>query len=51
MLKSLLKGHVARRGARFLPGGWITVAALSPQGRSAIKRGAQEIQKQYRKRR
>jgi hypothetical protein len=51
MLKSLLKAQAARRGARFMPGGWITMAALSPQGRRAIGRGAQELQKQYRKRR
>lgn len=50
MLTSLLKGAAARRGARMLPGGWVTVAALSPQGRAAIRRGAQELQKQYRKR-
>lgn len=45
MLKSFLKASAARRGARFLPGGWLTVLALSPQGRSAIKSGWREIQK------
>jgi hypothetical protein len=49
MLKSLLKAQAARRGARFLPGGWITMAALHPRSRrigaAAARRGWREIQK------
>jgi hypothetical protein len=51
MLKSIFKAQAARRSARFLPGGWITVVALSPRGRAAIRRGAREVQNQYRKHR
>ena len=51
MLKALRKAQAARRGARFLPGGWVTMIALSPRGRSAIRSGLTELQKQYRKRR
>jgi hypothetical protein len=50
MLSSMLKAHAVKRGARFLPGGWITMTALSPTGRRAISRGAKELHKQYRKR-
>jgi hypothetical protein len=46
MLKSLLKAQAARRGARFLPGGWITMMALSPSGRSAMRSGWKYVQKQ-----
>lgn len=49
MLKSLLKGHAARRGARALPGGWLTVLALSPKGRSIVKSGWRELQKRRRR--
>jgi hypothetical protein len=49
MLKSVLKAHAARRGARFLPGGWITMAALHPKSReigaAAARRGWRELQK------
>ncbi|HYI98919.1 MAG TPA: hypothetical protein VEX36_04470 [Thermoleophilaceae bacterium] len=46
MLKSILKASAAKRGARFVPGGWITMLALSRPGRSAIRGGWQQIQKQ-----
>jgi hypothetical protein len=46
MIKSILKAQAARRGARFLPGGWLTMIALSPQGRNAMRKGWQQIQKQ-----
>jgi hypothetical protein len=49
MLKSILKVQAARRGARFMPGGWITMLALSRPGRSAIRSGWQQIQKQRRR--
>ena len=39
-----------RRGARFLPGGWITMLALSPTGRRAMRGGWNYIQKQQRAR-
>jgi hypothetical protein len=49
MLKSMLKAHAAKRGARMLPGGWITLAALHPRSRqigaAAARRGWREIQK------
>jgi hypothetical protein len=49
MLKSMLKAHAAKRGARMLPGGWITLAALHPRSRrigaAAARRGWHEIQK------
>ncbi len=49
MLRSLLTAHAAKRGAKMLPGGWITVAALHPRSRqigaAAAKRGWREVQK------
>jgi hypothetical protein len=49
MLKSLLKASAAKRGARFVPGGWITMAALHPRSRqigaAAARRGWRELQK------
>jgi hypothetical protein len=49
MLKSLLKAQAARRGARFLPGGWITMAALHPRSRKigadAARRAWREVEK------
>lgn len=49
MLSSLLKAHAAKRGARFIPGGWITMAALHPRSRqigaAAARRGWHELQK------
>jgi hypothetical protein len=49
MLTSLLKGHAMKRGARMLPGGWITMAALHPTSRkvgmAAARRGWREVQK------
>jgi hypothetical protein len=49
MLKSLLKAKAAKRGARMLPGGWVTVAALHPRSRqigmAAARRGWREVQK------
>jgi hypothetical protein len=49
MLKSLLKAHAAKRGARMVPGGWITLAALHPRSRqigaAAARRSWREIQK------
>jgi predicted nuclease with RNAse H fold len=48
MLKSLLKAQAARRGARFLPGGWITMLALSPRGRSAMRSGWNYVQRRRR---
>ncbi|HYI80584.1 MAG TPA: hypothetical protein VEW67_06970 [Thermoleophilaceae bacterium] len=49
MLKSMLKARAAKRGARMLPGGWITLAALHPRSRrigaAAARRGWREIQK------
>jgi hypothetical protein len=45
MLKSLLKAQAMRKGARFLPGGWITAVALSPTGRRAIRGGWDYVQK------
>jgi len=47
---SMLKGHAIKRGARFLPGGWITMLALSPTGRAAIRKSWDIAQKQQRKR-
>lgn len=50
MLKSLAKVAVARRSARYVPGGgWITLLAMSPRARAAglfaVRRGWQEVQK------
>ena len=49
MLKSMLKAAATKRGARMLPGGWFTVAALHPRSRqigaAAAKRGWRELQK------
>jgi hypothetical protein len=49
MLKSILKAQAAKRGARFLPGGWVTMVALHPKSREigakAARRGWREIQK------
>jgi hypothetical protein len=49
MLRSFLKAHAAKRGAKFLPGGWITMAALHPRSRrigaAAARRGWREVQK------
>jgi hypothetical protein len=49
MLKSLLTAHLARRGARFLPGGYLTMLALSPKGRAvgaaAARHGWRQVQK------
>jgi hypothetical protein len=49
MLKSILKAQAARRGARFLPGGWVTMVALHPKSRqigaAAARRGWRELQK------
>jgi hypothetical protein len=50
MLKNAAKVAVARRAARFLPGGWVTVAALShPKSReiglAAARHGWRQIQK------
>lgn len=49
MIKSILKAQAARRGARFLPGGWVTMVALHPRSRkigaAAARRGWREIQK------
>lgn len=49
MLKSLLKAQAAKRGARFLPGGWVTMLALSPRGRAigmaAARHGWRQVQK------
>lgn len=49
MLKSVLKGMATKRGAKMLPGGWITMAALHPRSRrigaAAARRGWREVQK------
>jgi hypothetical protein len=49
MLRSLLKAQAAKRGARFVPGGWMTMVALHPRSRrigaAAARRGWREIQK------
>jgi hypothetical protein len=50
MIKSMLKAHAMKRGARFLPGGWVTMLALSPQGRMVMRKGWDYAQKQQRKR-
>jgi hypothetical protein len=42
---------MARRSVRYLPGGWVTMLALSPRGRWVIKRGWQEVQRQRARRR
>lgn len=51
MLKTLLKAQAAKRGARMLPGGWITMAALHPRSRrigaAAARRGWREVQKRW----
>jgi hypothetical protein len=49
MLKSILKAQAAKRGARFLPGGWVTMVALHPKSRqigaNVARRGWREIRK------
>lgn len=45
MLKSMIRGAAMKRGARFLPGGWITMIALSPTGRRATRSGWDYVQK------
>lgn len=49
MVKSLLKSYAVKRGVRFVPGGWVTMAALHPTSRrigaAAAKRGWREVQK------
>lgn len=49
MLKSLAKAHLARRTVHFLPGGWVTMVALSPTGRrigyAAARHGWKQVQK------
>jgi len=49
MLKSVLKAAAAKRGARMLPGGWVTLVALHPRSRqigaAAARRGWRELQK------
>jgi hypothetical protein len=49
MLKSVLRAQAMRRGARFLPGGWVTMVALHPRSRqigaAAARRGWRELQK------
>jgi predicted nuclease with RNAse H fold len=49
MLASFLKAHALRRGARVLPGGWVTMLALSPKGRAislaAARHGWRQVQK------
>jgi hypothetical protein len=51
MIKSILKAQAMRKGARFLPGGWITALALSPTGRRAMRSGWDYVQKRQRGRR
>jgi len=50
MIKQLIAGHALRRSARFLPGGWITMLALSPTGRKVVRGGWNYLQKQQRQR-
>ena len=49
MLKSVIKGMATKRGAKMLPGGWMTMVALHPKSREigakAARRGWREIQK------
>jgi hypothetical protein len=49
MVASFLKAHAIRRGVKFLPGGWVTMAALHPTSRrigaAAARRGWSEVQK------
>jgi hypothetical protein len=50
MLKAAATAVAARRAARFLPGGWVTVAVLSsPRGRAiglaAARHGWRQVQK------
>lgn len=49
MLKSVIKGMATKRGAKMLPGGWMTMVALHPRSRrigmAAAKRGWREVQK------
>jgi hypothetical protein len=49
MLASFLKAHALKKGVRFVPGGWITMAALHPTSRrigaAAARRGWREVQK------
>lgn len=39
-----------RKGAKFLPGGWMTALALSPTGRRVMRSGFNYAQKQYKQR-
>jgi|GEM_PF-5409742 len=39
-----------RKGAKFLPGGWVTAFALSPTGRRAMRSGWNYVQKRQQKR-
>ena len=45
MIKSMVTGHLMRRGVRFLPGGWITMLALSPTGRRVMRSSWNYVQK------
>jgi hypothetical protein len=50
MLKTLLKAQAARRATRVLPGGWVTMLALSPQGRAVMRSGYKRLRQEYERR-
>jgi hypothetical protein len=50
MISQLLRAQAMRKGARFLPGGWVTAFALSPTGRRAMRSGWNYVQKRQQKR-
>jgi hypothetical protein len=50
MVKSMVTAHALKRAARFLPGGWVTAFALSPTGRTVLRKGWGYAIEQQRKR-
>jgi len=49
MLKSAVTGYAFKKGAKVLPGGWVTVALLHPRSRAvgmaAARHGWRQVQK------
>lgn len=49
MLRSAVTAYAAKRGAKFVPGGWVTLVLLSPRGRAVsvalARHGWRQVQK------